>query len=209
MRNETTVVQVKNDPKVINEMNQEAAIWGWSVQSVQITEQKVVKEGDSHQRENIWGDKVITETEVITEHINYATITYQRDLDDPRTQRLAELEKAYNAADKADLWNDTERNEVEEMRKILDQRDRDNSIGKLLLIATGVCFVLGMFGMDILEIPMFICLAASLFFYGKVLFTPMYRTCQQNYDHHLKNLATARRNRKEELLKEAKNIHLA
>lgn len=163
MRVETKVIQVANDQKVINKVSQEAAIWGWAVQNIQITEQKIVKEGDSHERESFFGDKIITETEVITEHINYATITFQRDRDDLTMSKLAELELAYEAADRAMLLNDNEQYEVEELGKILDKRDLDKRIAKYLLIGAGIAFALGLFGVarTLMEVLLFGCLAGA------------------------------------------------
>ena len=208
MRVETKVIQVANDQKVINKVSQEAAIWGWAVQNIQITEQKIVKEGDSHERESFFGDKIITETEVITEHINYATITFQRDRDDLTMSKLAELELAYEAADRAMLLNDNEQYEVEELGKILDKRDLDKRIAKYLLIGAGIAFVLGLFGVarTLMEVLLFGCLAGAIFFYGKAIFKREYRICQRNYDNHMKNLSIARIRRKEEILAQAKDI---
>lgn len=209
MRIETDVIQVKNDPRIINEVNLDAAIWGWSVLNIQITDQKTVREGDSHGRLSAFGDKYVVTTEVITEHTSYATITYQRDLDDPKIQKLAELQLAYEHADTAMLLNDNAQYEMEDLGKILDKQDRDKAIGKYALIGTVISFVLALFGLEIMEIAMWGCLIATVIFYGKAIFTSEYKVARSNYDNHMKNLLASRRNRKEELLTQAKSLHLS
>jgi len=128
MRIDTKVIQVSNVPSLIQTRNEMEAVWGWSVLSIQITDQKTVKEGDSYQRESFFGDKLITETEVITEHVNYATITYQRDLDDPISKQLADLEAEYHKTDRADVTsflNTSDASLFEDSRQKLNKKMRD------------------------------------------------------------------------------------
>ena len=94
MHNETTVRQVPNNPKTIDRTNNFMDTWGWNVLNVQITDRKTIHEGNSKGRIDDSGIHV--ETEVYTEHANYATITYQRDLDDSTIKELARLERKYN-----------------------------------------------------------------------------------------------------------------
>ena len=94
MRLETKVIQVPNDPRQIDDTNKVMDVFGWTVQGIQITDRKTVREGNSRGR--IDNDGIHVETDVYTEHANYATITYQRDLDDPAIKKLASLEKEYD-----------------------------------------------------------------------------------------------------------------
>ncbi len=210
MRTETKVIQVQNDPKVINDMNTEAAIWGWSVLNVQITEQKIVKEGDSHGRESTWGDKYITTTEVITEHINYATITYQRDLDDPTTKKLADLERDYNHRENAELtWflGDNDNTVYKECQEILKKKARDKLFGKIFLGATVVCLIFSR--NPLINVLMYVCAIGALFFFGKALFTSEYRKAKENVERLTREAYQKRGKNKTEILNKAKAIHQA
>jgi hypothetical protein len=94
MRTETKVIQVANSPSEINAVNASQALWGWSVMSVQITDRKTVYDGDTTGYVDELGLHATTQR--ITETVNYATITYSRDLDAPNTAELRRLEKEYN-----------------------------------------------------------------------------------------------------------------
>lgn len=85
---ETKIVQVKNDPGIINYTNEEWSRWGWSVLSVQVTHSQNTKtytDGLS--------DEVNNRYTVETTTINYATITYQRDKEMPNYGKIARLEQ--------------------------------------------------------------------------------------------------------------------
>lgn len=94
MRTETKVIQVANSPSEINAANESHALWGWNVLSVQITDRKTVYDGDTTGYVDELG--VHTRTQRITEAVNYATITYSRDMDSPLNAELRRLEKEYN-----------------------------------------------------------------------------------------------------------------
>lgn len=94
MRTETKVIQVANSPREINAANASNALWGWSVMSVQITDRKTVYDGDTTGYVDELG--VHATTQRITETVNYATITYVRDLDAPNAAELRRLENEYN-----------------------------------------------------------------------------------------------------------------
>lgn len=210
MRTETKVIQVRNNPQVINEVNNEAALWGWSVLNIQITEQKIVKEGDSHGRESTWGDKYIITTEVVTEHINYATITYQRDLDDPTTKKLADLERDYNHRANADTaWflgeNDTF--VYNECQNIIAKKDRDMLIAKILGGAAVVCLLLS--GNGLFNFLMYVCAIGAIFFVGKALFSSEYRNANQNFSRLCSQAYQARKAEQNRILEEAKTIRRA
>ncbi len=210
MRTETKVIQVQNDPKTINEANTEAAIWGWSVLNIQITEQKIVKEGDSHGRESVWGDKYVTTTEVITEHINYATITYQRDLDDPTTKKLADLERDYNHRETIEeTWflGENDNFVYKECMDTLSKKKQDKLWGKILLGATVVCLVLS--GNIIFNILMYLCAIGTIIFFGKAVFSSKYRKAKKNIDQLTREAYQKRKAEKVRILNDAKAIHQA
>ena len=87
---ETKIVQVENDPRVINTSNEAWGRWGWSVLNVQVTHSQNTKE---YQDWTQYGSNQVT---VETTTINYATITYQRDKGMPNYERIAELEQEYH-----------------------------------------------------------------------------------------------------------------
>lgn len=89
---ETKIIQVKNDPNIINAVNEEWGRWGWSVLNIQITHTQNTKEYQD------WTQYGSNEVTVETTTINYATITYQRDKSMPNYDRIAALEKEYNSA---------------------------------------------------------------------------------------------------------------
>ncbi len=78
---ETKVVQVRNEPEILNFTNEEYGHFGWSVQNVQVTQ--------TQERRQISSDYVETTT------YNYATITYQRDRHMNNYAQITELEKEY------------------------------------------------------------------------------------------------------------------
>ncbi len=210
MRTETKVIQVKNDPKVINDVNSEAAIWGWSVLNLQVTDQKIVKEGDSHGHESFWGDKYVTTTEVITEHINYATITYRRDLDDPKTKKLADLESDYNHRENAELtWflGEDDNFVYNECQEILKGKSRDKLFAKIFLGAAVVCLIFS--GNILFNILMYVCALGAIFFFGKAIFTSDYRNAESNIERLTQEAYHKRNKRKIEILNKAKAIHQA
>lgn len=86
---ETKIIQVKNDPEIINEFNETWGHFGWSTLSVQITHSQNTK---TYTEPLNYGTGIDT---VETTTINYATITYQRDKAMAGYSRLTELEKEY------------------------------------------------------------------------------------------------------------------
>lgn len=120
MRLETKFVQVPNDPDTINAINNLAAIWGWTVQSIQVTDSKISYEGDSYGWVSDYGAYV--QREIITEHTNYASITYQRDIDDGKYSQLTELEKAYNDCTGKQYLSEDEQNRLIDAQLAVDKR---------------------------------------------------------------------------------------
>ena len=88
---ETKIIQVNNDPNVINAVNEEWGLWGWSVLNIQITHTQNTKEYQD------WTQYGSNEVTVETTTINYATITYQRDKSMPNYNRIVALEHEYNS----------------------------------------------------------------------------------------------------------------
>ena len=186
MRMQTEMIQVKNDPKIINEVNSNAAIWGWSVLNIQITDQKIVREGDSKGglQQGFFNDKYVVTTEVITEHVNYASITYQRDLDDPRTAKLAELEKAYYSCEKADYLSREEANAKKEAQDVLNRKDRIKLFAKISFCAAIVNFIILFFIdsidlVDILLIPFILFLLLGVFLRIYAIVSPAFRAADK------------------------------
>lgn len=133
MRLETKFVQVPNDPSYINAINNLAAVWGWTVQSIQVTDSKVSYEGDSYGWVSDYGAHV--STEIITEHTNYASITYQRNIDDPKHAKLSEFETAYNECD--DKWF-LSASEQARYDKACEDADKERKKYKKFAIIAGV-----------------------------------------------------------------------
>lgn len=133
MRLETKFVQVPNNPKTINAINNLAAVWGWTVQSIQVTDSKVSYEGDSYGWVSSYGAHVTRE--IITEHTNYASITYQRDMDSPKYAELSRLEAEYNECDKKDFLTAEEESK---MTSSLECAEGDRKKNKKIAIIAGV-----------------------------------------------------------------------
>ena len=90
---ETKIIQVNNDPQVINETNALYGSFGWIVQNVQITHTK----NSTVTHEQV-GDVIFENKE--TETINYATITYQRSRGMDHYDEIAALEREYETLTK-------------------------------------------------------------------------------------------------------------
>ena len=84
---ETKIIQVNNDPSIINRANEEWGKFGWSVLSVEVTHTQNTKTYTPY----YGADHDVVETTTI----NYATITYQRDKQMPNYLRITELEQEY------------------------------------------------------------------------------------------------------------------
>lgn len=130
MRFETKFIQVPNDPDRINALNNMAAVWGWSVQNIQITDNKVTREGDSFGWVTEYGS--YKQKEVVTEHTNYASITYQRDMDHPHYAELCALEKEYNSCDIISILTSDE-------KRTIKLYDRLNTLWKIIVAIFIIC----------------------------------------------------------------------
>lgn len=142
MRLETRFVQVPNDPQTINAINNLAAVWGWTVQSIQVTDSKISYEGDSTGWISDYGAYV--QMQIITEHTNYASITYQRDMDDPKYEKLSFLEEKYNKCDDISFLTDDEETQK---KKIEEEIDKKHSLFKTLFIVALVVTIWGLFSL--------------------------------------------------------------
>ncbi|MBQ2948703.1 MAG: hypothetical protein IJD94_07005 [Clostridia bacterium] len=110
---ETKIIQVKNDPQVINEVNEAWGRWGWSVLNIQVTHSQNTRE---YQDWTQYGSNQVT---VETTTINYATITYQRDKGMPNYARLVQLEHEYDQVE-ARIWS-----QFAEKSKALSEEEKE------------------------------------------------------------------------------------
>ena len=204
MRQETKVIQLANDPKAIERRNEFEAIWGWAVLGLQITDQKIVREGDSYGHQSSWSDEYIITTEVITEHTNYATITYQRDLDDPRIQELADLEKQYQDCCSSDFLTADEAATKAQCLGILDKKDRDKLFAKICLGGTIVSLILSSNTLFNLLFYMFV--IATVVFWGKAIFSSEYKTATKQLKSLHEITADRRSASQHELMMAAKRL---
>ena len=121
---ETRVVQVPNDPRVINTSNEAWRRWGWTVLGVQVTNSQ-----DSH----ISGGSFSSSThdgitsglgtiEIETTVINYATITYQRDTGMENYEQIAALQRDYENSDaRMKMELNDKYQQIEKMKQELSQ----------------------------------------------------------------------------------------
>ena len=87
---ETKIVQVDNDPSVINATGEFWATFGWSIANVQITHSQ-----DTRTYTKGFADYYTGMKTVETTTINYATITLQRDKGISNYHQIAALQKEY------------------------------------------------------------------------------------------------------------------
>lgn len=151
MRLETKFVQVPNDPEHINAINNLAAVWGWTVQNIQVTDSKITYEGDSHGWVTDYG--YYGTTERITEHTNYASITYQRDMDNPKYEQLTALEDAYNSCTGKQYLTQEEQQRLSNAKLAVDaKRSKLIIYGMVALIGS---IVLGIILRSVFEVSFF------------------------------------------------------
>ena len=86
---ETKVIQVANDPDVINKVNEVWGSFGWSVMNVQITHSQNTK---TYSKGLDWYTGNHT---VETTTIDYATITYQRDKEMKNYAAFSDMERRF------------------------------------------------------------------------------------------------------------------
>lgn len=127
--------------------------------------------------------------------MNYASITYQRDLDDPRTAKLAELEKAYYSCENADYLSREEANAKKEAQDVLDKKDRIKLFAKISFCAAIVSFIL-LFFVDLFDylFILFLSLGISLGIYAIV--SPAFRAADKK-DYELVSENERRREAKQ------------
>ncbi len=204
MRQETKVIQLANDTKAIERRNEFEATWGWAVLGLQITDQKIVREGDSYGHQSAWSDEYIITTEVITEHTNYATITYQRDLDDARTAELVDLEKQYYACESSDFLAADEVKTKEQCLSILKTKERDKLFSKVCLGGTIVSLIFS--SNTLFNLLFYTFVIATVVFWGKAIFSSEYKTATKQLESLRKNTADRRSACQHELLMAAKRL---
>lgn len=96
MRLENNFVQVENNPVVINKVNSVAAAFGWTVQNIQVTDSAVAYESGAVGWTTEFGTFV--NKTISIQRTTYASITYQRDMEDSRYKDWVKLEREYNDA---------------------------------------------------------------------------------------------------------------
>ena len=84
---ETKIIQVANDPDVINSVNEVWGAFGWNVLGVQITNTQNTKTYTKDLLDYVSGFNTVETTT-----INYATITYQRDTKTEHYSKLVGLQ---------------------------------------------------------------------------------------------------------------------
>ena len=102
MRLENNFVQVENNPVVINKVNSVAAAFGWTVLSIQVTDTSVAYQNGAVGWTTEFGTFV--NSTVTIKRTTYASITYQRDMDDPKYSQWVELESEYNAIEEKNFF---------------------------------------------------------------------------------------------------------
>lgn len=88
---ETKIIQIDNDPSVINAVSDLWGMFGWNVSNVQITHSQ-----DSRTYTKGFSDYYLGMRTVETTTINYATLTMQRDKGIANYQQIAELQEEYD-----------------------------------------------------------------------------------------------------------------
>ena len=130
---ETRIVQVKNDPAVINRSNEAWGQWGWSVLSIQVTHSQNTK---TYQDGLQYGSSEVT---VETTTINYATITYQRDKAMPNYIQIAQLQNEYETVE--ERVEESLKSRYEKLEALKPPEDAEYNFGCLDLIITAVLFI--------------------------------------------------------------------
>lgn len=130
---ETKIIQVKNDPQVINEVNEAWGRWGWSVLNIQVTHSQNTRE---YQDWSQYGSNQVT---VETTTINYATITYQRDKSMPGYHRICELEQEYNTAEhRVQASLSERRNDLENAKQALPHIHTMGVYGVIIMVVSAI-----------------------------------------------------------------------
>ena len=133
MRLENNFVQVENNPAVINNVNSVAAAFGWTVQSIQVTDSAVAYESGATGWTTEFGT-FVTKTISIKRN-TYASITYQRDMGDPAYQEWVALENEYNEIEKRSYLTDEER---EFLRGIEEEKKKKKQLIIVSLLLVGI-----------------------------------------------------------------------
>lgn len=130
---ETRIVQVKNEPAVINRTNEAWSKWGWSVLSVQVTHSQNTK---TYQDGWQYGSSEMT---VETTTINYATITYQRDKEMRNYTQIATLQNEYETVE--ERIEESLKSRYEQLEKLKPPADAEYNFGCLSFIIMIVLFI--------------------------------------------------------------------
>ena len=120
MRLENNFVQVENNPAVINKVNGVAAVFGWTVQSIQITDTAVAYESGSVGWTTEFG--TIVNSTITVNRTTYASITYQRDMDDPKYKEWVAFENEYNALERKSFFTTEEISQLSEIKTAVGRK---------------------------------------------------------------------------------------
>lgn len=169
MRLETRFVQVPNQSKYINSLNELARVFGWNVHSIQIIDRKHSFVNGSHGISTDYG--VFMFSNVVSEEANYANITYQRDLDMPEYSKLKALEDQYNECDSFSYLSIEEDKEFHTIQKNFDRIRKTSRILSVFFLILGLILLIFMASIQT-PIPFFLCITACVGFW---LFSKRYR----------------------------------
>lgn len=114
MRLENNFIQVENNPVVINKVNSVAAAFGWTVQSIQVTDSAVAYSSGSVTWATEFG--AFTTNNVSVNRTTYASISYQRDMDDPKYKDWLSLENEYNEMSVKSYLSSEEEKQLNQIR---------------------------------------------------------------------------------------------
>ena len=170
MRLETRFVQVPNQPKYINSLNELARVFGWTVHIIQVIDRKHSFVSGSHGISTDYG--VFMFSNVVTEEANYASITYQRDLDMPEYSKLKALEDQYNECDAFSYLSNEENNEFLTIQKEFDGLRKASRVLSVFFLILALILLFFAVKMQTL-LPFFVCIAACVGFW---LFSKRYKS---------------------------------
>lgn len=140
MKLETNFVQVQNNPAVVNKVNTLAAAWGWTVQSVQVTDTAVAYESGAIGWTTEFGTFV--QKSISVNRTTYASITYQRDKDDPKYSQWVALENEYNEAERNSFITPEESQKLAEIEQAIKKADKLRLLVAFILVGVFIYVVI-------------------------------------------------------------------
>ncbi len=128
---------MENNPVVINKVNSIAATFGWTVQSIQVTDSAVAYSTGAVTWATEFG--VFTNNNVSVERTTYASITYQRDREDPLYSQWLVLENEYNDMLGRSFLDDKDHRRLEKIRQ--EATAKSEKIPKTIKKVVALCFL--------------------------------------------------------------------